>query len=294
MPSLAMEGHRPADASIPPKDGHCAFFKLPAEIRNLVYQFALTEEHEIGYGDIRNLECNFDLKVQPLIILTVDREMPFNQLKYVSRQLYAETAGFGLKRNTLSFRGSGCYSMIRFKHFVNNCSTYQQGQIRKVVVSIGLDGMVDFWRSIEIGKCYPDAQNAFEEIYEFCHSHPKVAVVLAQENFGNHPFFFLVGIFVLLTGSYPPCMTDIEQWLVEYDWDIVLSKMGHILGMVGFETRGIDMTRRLPSLRINPLSICTSLKSTTAPPHLDKIAGAGYKFSDREKEERQKTINEIW
>jgi hypothetical protein len=35
--------------SEPPADGTCLFFKLSAELRNLVYQYALTDEHPLKF-----------------------------------------------------------------------------------------------------------------------------------------------------------------------------------------------------------------------------------------------------
>jgi hypothetical protein len=33
----------------PPADGTCLFFKLSAELRNLIYEYALTDEHPLKF-----------------------------------------------------------------------------------------------------------------------------------------------------------------------------------------------------------------------------------------------------
>lgn len=78
---------------------------LPAELRNLVYKFALTSEHGLRATVARSIspgrvmtedeeECRDVAKLKLHERLPREPDSPeFNQLKYVCRQLYQETAG---------------------------------------------------------------------------------------------------------------------------------------------------------------------------------------------------------
>ncbi|KAF2495185.1 hypothetical protein BU16DRAFT_561481 [Lophium mytilinum] len=66
------------DPSIPPVDGSCYLLGLPRELRDEVYEYALTSDEDFLYDDQLD---------------------GFNQLQYVSKQLRAETLGLTLKLN---------------------------------------------------------------------------------------------------------------------------------------------------------------------------------------------------
>jgi hypothetical protein len=80
-----------------------SLFTLPGEIRNLIYKYALTTEHGISL-----LPSNRDRPKQLSARGPDDCTQPaeadssqggFNQLKFIGRQLYHETAGTEIKFN---------------------------------------------------------------------------------------------------------------------------------------------------------------------------------------------------
>src|SRR5262245_18329198 len=97
---------------------------LAGEIRNNIYDYALTEPHPITHyvtpsGHSRFLRCDavldtdksyligdfFDLERHAQFIMQVEgvAAQECNQLKYVCRQLRYETLGYELKCNDISF-----------------------------------------------------------------------------------------------------------------------------------------------------------------------------------------------
>ncbi|KAJ4301689.1 hypothetical protein N0V90_003782 [Kalmusia sp. IMI 367209] len=75
------------------------FLALPGELRNRIIQYALTSPSQTLYYNHHHDHAHSNHK--PLFTGPTGRE--FNQLKYVCRQLYAETAGLEIKYNTLRF-----------------------------------------------------------------------------------------------------------------------------------------------------------------------------------------------
>jgi len=104
------------DPSIPPRDGRCLLLELPGELRNMIYEYVLTEKHGIMYRP-PNLRFGpfvsmADTQIQRLGSLVRYGDMVYNcnpnsdhnQLKYVNRQLHRETRGLGLQFNVLHFK----------------------------------------------------------------------------------------------------------------------------------------------------------------------------------------------
>ena len=72
--------------------------QLPGELRNKIYEYALTEERGlVAYAN------------SPCVLRTFRRgpDRESNQLKYVCHQLYAETRDLALRYNRLTFCGPG-------------------------------------------------------------------------------------------------------------------------------------------------------------------------------------------
>ncbi|KAF3010960.1 hypothetical protein E8E13_010437 [Curvularia kusanoi] len=83
-----------------------AFLQLPGEIRNRIYEYALTSSSRIQYldneGSARQKSIFYEgseLLKQPISKVPPE----FNQLKYVNRQLHHETVTLELKYNSVAF-----------------------------------------------------------------------------------------------------------------------------------------------------------------------------------------------
>lgn len=95
--------------------GRSRLLTLPAELRNLIFEFALTGKHGLRFdfddGDTGRL---YTFEPKPRIsLVTFPRRPPIqhvrnkpletNQLRYVCKQLYNETSGVILRLNDLNF-----------------------------------------------------------------------------------------------------------------------------------------------------------------------------------------------
>ncbi|KAF2272190.1 uncharacterized protein EI97DRAFT_233526 [Westerdykella ornata] len=134
--------------------------RLPPELRTMIYEYALSSPD--GYLHYRESQSN-DLSPPKPVFCVLDsnnssktpskRAIPdeFNQLKYVNRKLYQETAGTEVRYNTLVFesfetrRGlelSGCRNLCSF---LNSCARkdwLKDIEIRATVFPIRNYGML--------------------------------------------------------------------------------------------------------------------------------------------------------
>ena len=98
-PKTRLNSHRTTMASTSP------LLDLPAELRNTIYGLALTHSKPLHYrkpkgdGDKSYLY----LPEAPSQQVHDQKPVEYNQLKYVNKQLYAETAGLELKFNDITF-----------------------------------------------------------------------------------------------------------------------------------------------------------------------------------------------
>ncbi len=87
-----MEQHDPVQAASP-------LLRLPGEIRNRIYEYALTSPKKLYFS-----ATDEALKLRPAMSLWSGVSPEFNQLKYTCYQLYKETAGVEVQFNTVVFK----------------------------------------------------------------------------------------------------------------------------------------------------------------------------------------------
>lgn len=86
---------------------------LPPELRNIIIEHALT-------SSTRALQFNASSKQKPIFEDAPTHE--FNQLKYVCKQLYTETAGLEIKYNALRFElpEDDAYALARIQNYIDS------------------------------------------------------------------------------------------------------------------------------------------------------------------------------
>src|SRR5262245_54277139 len=106
--------------------------KLPNELRNKIYDFALMELHPIIHSlTPSDHSCFLQLPEESAQEPTKE----CNQLKYVSHQIRRETIGYELKVNGISFIQQKYDSpMAQFIFFINKCAPRYQNYIRTAYI----------------------------------------------------------------------------------------------------------------------------------------------------------------
>jgi hypothetical protein len=178
------------DPSVPSTDGTCYFFRLPAELRNLVYSHALfspegavcspsiehdeslhrlfaiekyvagTPTRKLSDDMVFNYPSEHGLDGKPMGYTT----MELNQLRYACRQLNAETKGVAISTNEIVFL-EGVSSLNRFTH---ECPPAILEHISTITVHQEQDYDTD--ELCDLADC--------TELVEFCRHHPATTVRL--------------------------------------------------------------------------------------------------------------------
>lgn len=149
----------------------CIFLQIPAELRNLIYEYSLTEEHGV--------QCTIDKDptIPPKLLRlgqskNGDLEPEANQLKYVCRKLYHETKGLTLQYNELTFRGTE-----DFERFLQVCAPTWKTCLR----NINIIEKPEFGQGLNDGILYMLAQSTSQPLYAFCLQYPAARVIIRQD-----------------------------------------------------------------------------------------------------------------
>jgi hypothetical protein len=104
--------------------GHFRLLDLPRELRDTIYEYALTEKAGLV------ISRSFPSCVRPL-----DDQYGSdpNPLKFVCHQLYKETKDLGLRYNKLTFSGSFSFDLFR-KFTEKHCSRAHFGRVKTIVI----------------------------------------------------------------------------------------------------------------------------------------------------------------
>ncbi|KAF2823018.1 hypothetical protein CC86DRAFT_75168 [Ophiobolus disseminans] len=110
---------------------------LPAELRNRIFEYALTAPEDLRYCMPVEGASKPTFRVSATETDEAVTSHPFNQLKFVSRQFYAETAGIEIRLNTISFalqNGSAMSPAEHLTEFLQSMSPKARSWLRKVIV----------------------------------------------------------------------------------------------------------------------------------------------------------------
>ncbi|KAF2788210.1 hypothetical protein K505DRAFT_342288 [Melanomma pulvis-pyrius CBS 109.77] len=171
---------------------------LPAELRNMIFQYALTEKDGVHVKEGMSTERRiFGLYARRNTTAGwVYKEL--NQLRYVCRQTYSETKGLGLRYNNLHFpnntRPREYYSyrslheageMVRpwtvCLHFLQNLSPEQMSRIKRI-------SLVEWFGSYDQSESYPTyvfSLRGVRAMSEICRAYPKIEITIYLEHLGT-------------------------------------------------------------------------------------------------------------
>ncbi|KAI4953366.1 hypothetical protein J4E86_006909 [Alternaria arbusti] len=120
---------------------------LPRELRNIIYEYALTEEDGLLVQEWPTMHPK---------AAGAKYGTDANQLKFTCRQLYTETTGLGLRYNKVTFGGPCGFES--FEGFIGvDCTPAHFGRVKRVViVQERRDKMYqELKRAHAIGEAYP-------------------------------------------------------------------------------------------------------------------------------------------
>ena len=126
MKTLHLQGrYSPQPIRIFPPAEHFNFLGLSAELRNRVYELVLKSDN--------GLRAFWEEKDDSPGKFVLHKDGEFNQLKYVSRQLYAETAGIEARFNMVEFLDDFEYEEPRdLLLFAKNCHPTKLQWFKKI------------------------------------------------------------------------------------------------------------------------------------------------------------------
>ncbi|KAF2267463.1 hypothetical protein CC78DRAFT_566211 [Lojkania enalia] len=157
----------------------CSLLRLPRELRDMIYRYALSHYDGLFYHRVEDYKANF--------YSSEDAFYEFNQLKYACRQLYHETAGKELIRNDLIFVSrpdrKGKYlerpTGVQFLGFLDMCHEVWRQRIRRVWLR----------NYCKIEQDRGENPRDLHIIIDYCKIHPRTTVFweLSQINWLNCP-----------------------------------------------------------------------------------------------------------
>jgi hypothetical protein len=169
----------------------CHFLDLPGEIRNIIYEYALSSLNGAQYTQCSRHGAHVENRDFWLVANDL-RHMrnkhhrasnfrELNQLKFVNRQLYRETRALVLRYNDITFN-----DVVALALFLRSCPTSQYQRLRTFNLEHGIFRPNTLY--------YTADPEAVEEVFQFCRQAPHVLV----RNHENIPIaraqFLLVAI----------------------------------------------------------------------------------------------------
>jgi hypothetical protein len=127
------------------------FLTLPPELRNDIYKLVFHAKNGLFHRKNFAKSPNKPFCFNRMKWLSSDSiAVEINQLKYVCRQLYKETAGVEVKYNTLVFEHNhhgGPTAIDQFIQFTNTCSQVKSKWIRSVLLVTRKGASCDYWHT---------------------------------------------------------------------------------------------------------------------------------------------------
>ena len=152
------------------QDGTCAFLKLPAELRNRIYELVLFNSS--------GLHC---VKGVPKPIFSACSDhmaQEFNLIKYACKQIYAEAKGIEVSLNMIIFSAPGVKfgAAAQFLFFLRECKV---SWLRSVTLMASLPGSAVRTEPFT----FPARPLDLVEISYLCRDNPRITVKFIISNF---------------------------------------------------------------------------------------------------------------
>jgi hypothetical protein len=180
----------PSIASPRYESSNSPLLKLPAELRNRVYHFALTTSKGL-YLDRSNPARFLDADAKA----EYKKRKTINILKFTCHQLYKETAGIEIKFNRVEFLGphQSPGPAQAFNDFLSRCTATRARLLREVTLWFPDRDALSF------GNCV-ESEAVLLPVVEFCRNHPLVNLRYMPQHFE-------------FSATNPDCSIMIGVWL---------------------------------------------------------------------------------
>jgi hypothetical protein len=163
--------------------------RLPAELRNRIYEYALTANGDLMYTfwgtDHKSIICDSAHDADSSRPVSVGAT-EFNRFKYVCLKLCAETAAIELKLNALNVHGQYHLPVTRpaygFSCFVQQLSPSKHAWLAHVVLELTASN----WPKNDLSRLLMEGPSSFIEIAKFCVKNPQIKVNYIVRAFSTH------------------------------------------------------------------------------------------------------------
>jgi hypothetical protein len=192
------------------------FLRLPAELRNTIYELALTAPkplsqkipvryHEGECGECERVEerpflYHYDEPDDP--VTGSPSPIEFNQLKYVNKQIYAETVGLELKYNDIALdmfvdRG-GASPAERLVEWLSSMPTTKRSWIKTISVKVTFHTSIPRREQPRI----PDRANTIARLTRLCNDNPSMTVKYYLPSCKLEHYRFRSGLFFFIAADH--------------------------------------------------------------------------------------------
>jgi hypothetical protein len=171
--------------STPPLDGPCFFYQLSRELRDMVYEYALSVPEGVSM-EIRHIGCSNDddSDSDSVLVPSITRNGrglgEVNQLRYVSQQLRLETEGIVLRVNDVHF--DILPSLNHLNMFIEDCSTAISSRLNRIILH-QVEGLLT--------SRVLDLLDDTSSISQYCRANPQIRVILRCGPSRSHCYFWL-------------------------------------------------------------------------------------------------------
>jgi len=179
--SLEDSSHNKPNHLTPPSHNNTnsPLLRLPRELRDIIYEYALTEEG----GLVADVCSNDHSPTWFRAAKSTDKSQESNQLRRTCRQLFIETTTLGILYNNITFIDTYHVNrVLAYQHFTRFVEESSRRQLEKIGRITIVDSDIESWRTSQLlRKCclkYP--------VQRFCMNFPRVVVVIryGQSNVG--------------------------------------------------------------------------------------------------------------
>jgi hypothetical protein len=144
-----------------------SLFKLPAELRNRIYEYALTAS---PHSTLAYSELPTSQQQKPQLVFTLNG-VQFNELKDVCRQLRVETSGLELAFNPLNLQHGNLAHEAQLQHFCERATDAEYARLSTLLLFDAEDS------DIESDSDHVTATiSSLSHVAQWCHAHPGVTI----------------------------------------------------------------------------------------------------------------------